>query len=334
MQSCSHSVKDKAFISRLSPDLKQVISAPLAVIYGGTLSQIPSENFKDFPNYLAYAEHSWERFLSLASSDLLALIFNEPVWLLINATLGSAFSPETVVRLIIFLSASTTAWVVFRSHRDKFIWLLILLALPIVVKNNLIHLRQGAAISVFLLGWFSTKRSNGWTLLGLTPFIHSSFFLLLPVLWGARLMVGIRLGSGARLILFVVMGVIAGISVAWLANLLGARQAQTYQVSTTEVSGLSFVLWTGILALFLAEGREFLKTYSFETGVIAFYLSTYWLIEVTARIFESGVLLVLLAGLALTGFRRLAYGTAILIALLLFPWALRIGQPGLGYIAN
>ncbi|HSH42221.1 MAG TPA: hypothetical protein VK973_08880, partial [Arenicellales bacterium] len=44
-----------------------------------------------------------------------------------------------------------------------------------------------------------------------------------------------------------------------------------------------------------------------------FYLCTYWLLEVTARIFESGMLPILFAGLLLTGWRRPAFLTLIVV---------------------
>jgi len=54
------------------------------------------------------------------------------------------------------------------------------------------------------------------------------------------------------------------------------------------------------------------------------------MIEVTARIFESGLLLVLLAGLSLTGWRRLTYLSAVL-AFGGLSWILRVGQPAMGF---
>jgi hypothetical protein len=111
---------------------------------------------------------------------------------------------------------------------------------------------------------------------------------------------------------------------------LGARQAAQYDFHMTEVSGLGFVLWFVIFVLWVFEGRSFLREHVFETGMIVFYLSTYWLIEVTARIFESGMLLVLLAGLALPGWRRLGF-LAVIVAYGSATWLLRTGQPAMGF---
>jgi hypothetical protein len=59
-------------------------------------------------------------------------------------------------------------------------------------------------------------------------------------------------------------------------------------------------------------------------------LGTYWLIEVTARIFESGLPLVLLAGLSLSGWRRVVFLFAVLGSGSLM-WLMRLGQPAMGF---
>jgi len=99
----------------------------------------------------------------------------------------------------------------------------------------------------------------------------------------------------------------------------------------TDVSGLGFVLWLGVFILFRMEGRQFLRIHAFETGMIVFYLGTYWLIEVTARIFESSVLLVLIAGLSLTGWRLVAYKIIVFCVLFGLSWSMRTGAPAMGF---
>ncbi len=57
---------------------------------------------------------------------------------------------------------------------------------------------------------------------------------------------------------------------------------------------------------------------------------TYWLVEVTARIFESGFFVVFFAGLTLRGWRRQVF-LGIVMGAGALAWVLRIGQPGLGF---
>lgn len=304
----------------------------LSIIYGGLLSQIPNEDFKDFANYLIYAEHSWLRFIGMTQLGILPTLTNEPVWLLLNSVLGLYLEPEVVVRVIIFISASSVAWLVLTRYPTQFIWLFLFLLMPMVIKNFLIHLRQGVAIALFLWGWYSSGSFRRWLLMGLAPFVHASFFFVLALLFFAKILQRFRLGSDLRTLGFVVLGVLIGSGLGWIASVLGARQALEYDFSMTDVSGIGFVVWGLVAIIWMFEGRRFLRSYAFEAGVIVFYLSTYWLIEVTARIFESGLILVLIAGLALTKWRRFAF-LSVVLGFGGLSWALRFGQEGMGFIA-
>jgi hypothetical protein len=102
---------------------------------------------------------------------------------------------------------------------------------------------------------------------------------------------------------------------------------------TPDVSGFGFVFWALVLALWCFEGRRFLRAHAFEGGMIAFYLATYYLIEVSARIFESAIPVVLLAALNMTGWRRSGFLT-LFVLLFAAQWAMRIGEPLLGFAAN
>ena len=93
----------------------------------------------------------------------------------------------------------------------------------------------------------------------------------------------------------------------------------------------SYKIWLLIFLIWLTEGRKFLYKFSFQSGIIIFYLSTYWLIEVTARIFESGILLILIASLNLTGVRRLVFCFLIIVFSLAL-WISNLFQPGLGFV--
>lgn len=301
-----------------------------ALLYGGMLSSIPTEQFKDFSNYIVYADQGWSILLSRVSGGATGLLANEPVWLLINAALGAFLEPESVVRVIVFFSAGIVAWLVLRQSQRQFVWLLCFLLLPLVIKNHLIHLRQGLALAIFLWGWFSGRPLVRWSMMGLAPFVHSSFVFVLAILGLSRVMVHLRLGPDVRLSGFLILGLAVGSCLGTMAAMVGARQAQEYAFAAVQVSGLGFSLWSAILGIWLLEGRQFLREHAFEVGIIAFYLGTYWLIEVTARIFESGLPLVLLAGLSLSGWRRIVFLLAILGSGSLM-WFMRLGQPAMGF---
>jgi hypothetical protein len=167
-------------------------------------------------------------------------------------------------------------------------------------------------------------------MMGLAPFVHSSFVFVLAILGLSKVMVHFRLGPDVRLSGFLIMGLAVGSCLGAMAAMVGARQAQEYEFAAAQVSGLGFSLWIAILGIWLLEGRQFLREHAFEVGIIAFYLGTYWLIEVTARIFESGLPLVLLAGLSLSGWRRVVFLFAVLGSGSLM-WLMRLGQPAMGF---
>lgn len=307
----------------------RVVTLVIALLYGAILSQIPNENFFDYSNYLQYAEAPWAALLVNWAINPLSALANEPVWLGLNAGLALVFEPEGVVRAIIFLSASTVALKVLRFNPKLLPLLFLLLFMPMVIKNFLIHLRQGVAIAIFLLGWFASSR---WRVpvMVLAASVHISFAFILLILglaWTAR---RLHLGPDLRAVVFIGTGVSIGAGLGWLAALFGARQAQEYDFVMAEVSGFGFVLWALILALMCLEGRKYLRNYMFESGVVFFYLATYFLIEVTGRIFESGAILVFLGVFNLTSWRRNA-ALLVLATMALVQWGARLNQPMLGF---
>lgn len=301
-----------------------------SLTYGFTLSQIPNENFIDFGNYLVGAENSLLTLLAYAERGVLSVLMNEPLWFLGNAFIALFLQPTEVLRTIIFLSASSVAYSMLRANPNNASWLLVFLILPIVLKNHLVHLRQGAAIAIFLIGWFSSRKNWRYFIIGLAPLIHSSFFIVIAILILTRVMQSVKLGADIRSIVFILFGISVGFSIFFVVDLVGARQANEYVFSKTDVSGLAFFFWSVICGLMLSQGRTFLRNYAFEVGCILFYLSTYFLIEITGRIFESTLLLVLIAGLALKGWRLRVFQSSI-IAYGALMWLMRAGDPAFGF---
>lgn len=176
----------------------------------------------------------------------------------------------------------------------------------------------------------TTWRPGRIILLATTPFIHSSLFFILSLMTFTSMFRSFRISVGLRNVFVAIAGIVIGLRLEWLASLFGARQAMQYEFAATDVSGLGFAFWFLVLVVWCFQGPSFLDRHSFEVAAIVFYLSTYFFIEVSARIFESSLLLVLLAGLGLTGWRR----QALLVMMLgygVLQWVMRIGQPGLGF---
>lgn len=125
-------------------------------------------------------------------------------------------------------------------------------------------------------------------------------------------------------------GVTVGISIVFLASLLGARQADTTALMDSGVSGVGFVMWALIALLLVLQGRSFLDKNTFAIGALLFYLATYFLTPIAGRLFESAVLFVLLAGLTLTSYRKYGF-MLIILAFTLVYFIMKLGQPLMGF---
>ena len=299
--------------------------------YATFLSCLPLSAFKDRINYLEYATSALSDLMRYWSKGPITVLANEPVWLLINTALSLIMAPEYVLRIIIFIPALIVAFLVLRQSKNKLIWLLFFLFLPQVINSHITHLRQGMAISIFLIGWLSKDKILRWLIISLTPFIHASFFFVLLLLSIFKLAEYFELSPNVKLSISFVTGLcMGGGIIRWGAEYFGARQAGQYDFVMTDVSGLGFIFWFVILIIMMSQGYDFIRCYTFELGTIVFYLSTYFMIEVTARIFESTLIIVLLAGLHLTNWRRQIF-LLLITSYGVFQYFSSIDQPWLGF---
>lgn len=283
-----------------------------ALVYAGTLASLPLLAFQDRENYLVYARHSDVILAGYSDQGVLAVIANEPLWLLVNIFLGVMLPPEGVMRLIIFFAAFAFAYIFLRADPKNLLWLVLLLFLPQILKNYTTHLRQGLAISIFMLGYQSAR--PGMRRLGIlaAPLIHASFFfvafLMILEYVGRRL----RLGVDIRSVGAFIAAVLLGGNLLVIAELTGARQAEEYTAGTAMTTGMGFVFWVGVVALMSLQGKRYLSRNALALLAVVFYLGLYFFSPVAARIFESALPLVLLALLALTGWRKIAALSALL----------------------
>ncbi|RUO27871.1 EpsG family protein [Aliidiomarina sanyensis] len=307
----------------------------LSFFYAYVLANyIPMDgSIKDRLNYLEYAGSSEVIALRYLSDGYLALVVNEPVWLSINLVLNQLLDPEATLKLIIFFTAFVKAYLVLCVNPKYFAFLLFILFFPQVIGKSVVHIRQGLAIGFFLMGWFTLSKPWKWFLFALSPLIHASFFFVLFLYGFTWLLKQLRFAIDLRTIAVVLLGVGLSLGLGFLAAIFGARQAEEYEFSSTEVSGLGFLFWLCVFVLYLLQGRRFAKANAFAMTAIAFYLSTYFLIEVTARIFESMIVIVLLSSLSLTSWRR-KFFIVFISGFVGLSWLLRINQPWLGWGAG
>ncbi len=291
------------------------------------------DSIKDRINYLAYASDSDLILIRYISAGYIPFFTNEPLWLLTNIGLSQLFEPVVSLKIIIFFSAFFTAALVLKANPNYFLFLLLLLFFPQVIGKFVVHVRQGFAISIFLMGWFSLSKHWRWFLFLLTPFIHASFFFVILIYSVASVLKQLKFALGLRTTATVSLGLIIGLGLELFASILGARQAGEYAFRTAEVSGLGFLFWFGVMVLYWMQGRGFARDNVFAVAAITFYLTTYFLIEVAGRIFESMIIVVLLASLGLTSWRKKVFLSAI-TAYFGLAWFLEVNQPWLGWGAE
>ena len=301
-----------------------------AAIYALILGALPVDRFVDRDSYLAYVDGSLAILVLNSSNGIAGLLTNEPLWLLVNILFSSFLDTENCVRAIIGISAFLVAFVTLRNNPRHIFLLVLFLLLPQVLKNYVIHLRQGLAIAVFMAGWFSISRSWRWTLIMMCPFIHASFFFIILFMFLDKALVSVRLSASLRLFNYVAAGLLFSFSATWLAGALGARQGDEYQAASVETSGIGFLFWLLFTFLYILQGSRFMKANAVSFSVLVFYLTGYFFLPVAARIFESALLLILLSGLKLTSYRKLCF--FMLFGLyFIAQWLPRLSSPGFGW---
>ncbi|WP_299230704.1 hypothetical protein [uncultured Halomonas sp.] len=264
---------------------------------------------------------------------LTAYLVNEPLWKFMNYALNLAFDdPLDAIKFYVFIASFVSAYIVLSHDSRYFLLLLAFILLPQFLKNYIAHLRQGVAISVFLLGWFGFSGKRRIFIIMLTPFIHASFFFFMFILATQKLLSYINITIAPRMILYFI--IITGMSLAALviAEALGARQT-SYEYFGADISGKGFVFWLAIFSLFASQGGAFIQKNLLAMSVLLFYLVSYTFLPVAARVFESGIILVLLASLSLSPGRFLLFLPAFFLFFFM-QWLPRIGVEGLGWMGT
>lgn len=267
-----------------------------SLFYACFLASLPVNAFVDRDNYLIYAEQA-DYILGLNfSSGLLRLIFNEPIWLLINLFLSLFLSAENVVRLIILFSSFCVSYFALSYSKRNLVLLLLILFLPQVLKNHIIHLRQGLALSFFLIGWFSNNKYRRNLFCVMSAFIHSSFLFVIAFVLIDKFVSTLKVDIYIKSIICLFAAISLLLLMGVLASILGARQAEEIVPVFGQVSGLGFLFWLAMMVLFLLQKEFTVAKQSFIILCIIVYLTTYFFTPYTARIFESTMLLILMAG--------------------------------------
>ena len=304
----------------------------LSLVYGLIVSGVRDYRFYDYQNYIDYVTHSEYMLTSNLIDSFLVVVANEPIWLLLNIGLNGVFEPEVAVRWVVAISAFLTVWR-YLTHDVKNIWFLLLfLCLPIVVKNNLVHVRQGVGISILIATWFSGSKTHRWLGLLIAMLVHSSVAFLVVIYAVSVLLERWRIPMVYGILVYCCYGFLLSYGLEAIASVVGARQSQEYDFKASLFSGSGFIFWMMILIILLFEEFHSRKSSHYGIGILICYLTTYWFIEVSSRIFESGLLLVLPYGCRLVGFKKWLF-VAMIVFYANYMWLSRLSQPLLGFEA-
>jgi hypothetical protein len=285
-------------------------------VYAIMLTNMPLEGLPDRHNYIAMASESSLFYLIRSFNEGFgALLFNEPLWRLLNAGLSIIFEPGSIVRGMVFFNSFVASYVVLEKTKLNPMWGLVILFSPVFLINQAIQIRQGLATAIFLYSFYYCRGQKKLYLYVLTPFIHSSFFFVAFIILFRRLSVRLKLPIFSQLIAWGVFSVFIGLFSMMLSGALGARQADRY-TEAADVSGVGFIFWIFVLFIMFVSGPSWIKRNWFSVYILIIYLGSYWFLPVVARVLESGLVLVLLSVGELKGLKR--YTSYFLVSLFLY----------------
>lgn len=285
---------------------------------------------KDRENYYAYSKHSWSIILNNADYGLFYLVFNEPVWLLINSLFAFLFGYEYSLAIIQGFSSFLVAYAIARRSSVQLLLLLIVLFSPAVLSKFSIHLRQGLGIAIFFYGLIYGGLIRGVKYCALAALVHSSFFFIGAILMAAVFMNNVRFGRLTGLIYSVIVVVLIMLGFNLAIDFFPARQIERFVGAPLNVSSLGFIFWAFAFGLLIFSSPFEQKRNLFSLSLIALYLGLYFVSPISARVMESGLILIWLSLLGLTGKKKI-----LSVLLLIFSFSvsyfMRLGSPGLGY---
>lgn len=281
------------------------------------IDRIFNVNFVDIldrANYLYYAEAPGDIFGFYLNRSTLAVLFNEPVFLLINWLAGNVISdPELIVRTLIFFSASSAAYLAFKNSKN-ILYCCAILSLPLIFGNYIFSIRQGVALSFFLAGWFSRNRSFRVFFMAVAPFVHISFLIPIIFMLVEKEIKRFGLLIYLNLLIFAFISFIFILVAPYAGEYFGIRQTEGYYydaINLESASGLGFVFWMVIFASFVGQGRDFLDRNVFAVYCVIFYLIGYIMFPPFARTIQNHALIILMSGFYLNGVCRMIFGCSV-----------------------
>lgn len=262
-----------------------------AFFYAVIAASLPNAYFRDRTNYIAYAVDSVGIFANY--ENWLIILFNEPLFLLINGALSYFLHADTVPYIFVFFIAFTLFFVVVKKSKNiltAVVAVLLLIFTAQVFHLQLVILRQGIATAMFIWLVYSCWSSRTfYLLLPVLGLVHSSFFIVTAMFYIDKFVTSyISQRLVIRLFVQFFFGLAVSILGLYIAAALGMRQAsESHILGPVSVGGGNFVLWSLVLItlLSLSTRRLFSNPFYIVSMLgLAFYLALYFFSPIAGRI--------------------------------------------------
>jgi hypothetical protein len=264
----------------------------------------------DSINYIIYANNSAEIFDGRLERSGLFILFNEPLWLLVNMLirLHSSLDADEIITLLSFFIALSFAvfasWQV-KTRKDAAIAALLLLS-PFVISNFVIHLRLGLAAAIFMFAYYLRNRKISVLVMLATPLIHSGFFIFTMLYFICMLLARNRYAFGLRII-FLTFSIILISILIGKVTLFEVKQSEVDITNVNASSGLGFIYFSFVLLIliyfqlksrFTLIPNQIHVLYPF--AILIFYLLNYFIFYGAGRFMEMGMLMIFVLFMSLS----------------------------------
>lgn len=273
-------------------DISILICVIVAIIYALLLAQIPELLFRDRDNYLRYADRPSHVFNENLKFGFLYAISNEPLFLAANYLLGLIFDPLLIPTIFAFITCFTLSFFLMKETKGFFLKIIALLYtffIPFLFHLQLVTLRQGFAVSIFLIITMLTKDKKVWLRASfILGFVHTSFLIVFAFLFLEYILK--NKDYKLKIVIYIITSVGMALSILFIGSLLGARQTEVYENAQTSASGLSFLLYLSLLFLLLSRGEEYLNTCPYSSIAIlglTCYTSLYFTSPISGRLIAT-----------------------------------------------
>jgi hypothetical protein len=251
---------------------------------------LDSSLLSDRDAYAANVNNSIVVLLDKVSNFDILFFLKEPLYDVFALILFLLFDDGYVaLPYFIIFSFSLFVFSLYRSLPFNFgfeglIFVLIILFLPLVLKNYIIHLRQGLAMSLFYF-LYSSNFKHRKILLFLPAFIHGTFLFISPII------VFFEIFSKFRMYFYFLTPLFLFVLIPFFSSMFIGLNPKIDSIEDYDntVSGFGFIFFFLIFFLLLFRHPSKYLNY-ISLFFIYFYLMSYFVqASFSARIFESSL---------------------------------------------